>query len=70
MKILRYIIAGIWLVIKSVIFLLGLLPLVMVNFSTEYIAEWKEMVFGTFYIGRNNKGQIDSINDFVNKKIQ
>ena len=69
MKILRYIIAAIWLVIKSVAFLLGLLPLMMVNFSTEYILEWKEMVFGTFYIGRDNKGQIYSIHDFVNKKI-
>jgi hypothetical protein len=68
MKIVKYIIAMLYIALKTIIFLIGVIPIALINFSTEYPKEWYDMLFGSFYLGRNGTPQFQTVSDFVNYK--
>jgi hypothetical protein len=48
MKILKYI-AVLYVILKVVIFLVGVIPVFLINFSMEYPKEWYEMLLNKFF---------------------
>jgi hypothetical protein len=67
MKILKYI-AVLYVILKVVIFLVGVIPVFLINFSMEYPKEWYEMLLKINSSGRNGSRQFDTISDYVNYK--
>jgi hypothetical protein len=59
MKILKYIVAVLYVILKVVIFLVGVIPVFLINFSMEYPKEWYEMLLNKF-LGRNGSRQFDN----------
>jgi hypothetical protein len=57
-----------YVILKVVIFLVGVIPVFLINFSMEYPKEWYEMLLNKFFLGRNGSRQFDTISDYVNYK--